>query len=187
MLRPIDLHRPFDVRTFPSMVPSDATIKGLYPQQIADWMKSKGRPYNKSYIQFKDYPQREYATLICLAVAGDPRPPRMVMSEITADSFALLRATMLGRVVFGVLGNDVLKVLAITAKGYSMSGTNMRAEVLSLSEGHYRVRLNDVPGPIEGLQSGIIGGAIVACGRTVTSGAVELEDEVNGVLELTWR
>jgi uncharacterized protein (TIGR02265 family) len=136
---------------------------------LAHVAQAGGAPItDKRYVIFKDYPMREYIELAPQAAARafPSLPMREALRRIGRSAYPTLADTMIGRVIFGVLGKDLEAVMRVAARGYAVSQSHGVAEVLEVGPGRARVQLTNLYTFVDSFQVGVFEGAILACGRT---------------------
>ena len=124
----------------------DSTSKGRFLQGILDEVKKAGAVVEgpSQYIAFKDdYPIAEHVTLIANAARAiyPALPLREGMRRLGWLSFATIRDSLIGRVVFGVLGTDIQAITKLVSKAYEISGKGGQAELIDLYPDASRIRL----------------------------------------------
>ncbi len=165
-----DMNAPLDVGAYLAACPADAKIKGMFVNDLlAHVAQAGGAPItNKRYVIFKDYPMREYIELA--PQAAERAYPTLSMREglrrIGRSAYPTLADTMIGKVIFGVLGKDLEAVMRLSTRGYAVSQSPGAAEVLEVVPGRARVRLTNLSAFVDSFQLGVFEGAILACGRT---------------------
>lgn len=139
-----DTAQPFDIAAAMARVPPHATAKGLFLQPIVDACATNRTPISRGpYIAFKDYPRTELMAL--LVDAGEQlyaeHPMRERFRLLGLGSYDRLEATLVGRVVFGVLGKDIRAIARRAPKAFEISGAGLTAEVLSTGDHHSHIAL----------------------------------------------
>jgi uncharacterized protein (TIGR02265 family) len=164
-----DFHIPIGSADAAVSIPEGATVKGFFFQRAQKELEQRGLPFDgtRRYTVFKDYPLAEYRDLLLLAAGKlHPQvPQREGLRRLGQLAYPTLADTMIGRVIFGVLGNDLTSVMKAAAKGYKVSMSPGSAEVLDVGARHAHVRLDDVYVFLDSYQVGVFEGAITACGR----------------------
>lgn len=185
-----DMTAPFHVDAYLQACPADATIKGMFLNDLLAHVAQAGGGAltDKRYVAFKDYPMREYVELAPRAAARayPDAPVREGLRRIGRSAYPTLAETMIGRVIFGVLGKDLEAIMKVAARGYAVSQSPGTAEVLDVGPGRARVRLTNLYTFVDSFQLGVFEGAILACGRT---GEVRAKVESIATAEIlaTWR
>lgn len=163
----IDWSAPLDGSAVHAAIPADAFSKGFLLAGIVKGCERRGKKLDvgKSYVAFKDYPTAEYAE-ICERAARLLWPeesPREGLRRVGHMAYPDLAGTLIGRVVFGVLGKDIRAITRIVDKAYSISGTRGKATVLQLGDDSSVVRLEEAFVYVDCLQIGAFEGALMAC------------------------
>jgi uncharacterized protein (TIGR02265 family) len=160
---------PFDPTPYILGVPNDHCIRGLFFSSILDAATAKGVaiPAGRSYIDFKHYPVREHIELLIeMAPRCYPgeslRGAVRLMGRLAYPAFA---ASLVGRVMFGVLGSDVARIFNIAPKGYDCSLSHTRATVITSGAHSARVRLENHYALIDTFQVGVFEGVFDLCNR----------------------
>lgn len=121
-----------------SHVPQTATAKGFYfrallreAEQAGQYLKGFG-----PYREFNDYPVAEAAALLlqCAERMYPLEPKGEGLRRLGWIIFPTLLQTMVGRVVFGALGNDILSVLRHAHRGFEVSLASGRCRATGLFE-----------------------------------------------------
>jgi uncharacterized protein (TIGR02265 family) len=188
-VRPDDA-APFDPLPNILAVPSDHGIRGLYFNSMIDEANIKGVAISadRSYIDFKYYPVREQLELM-IDVAQRFHPGsslRGAVRRIGRTVYPVFAASLVGRVMFGVLGNDLARIMKIASKGYECSLSHAHASVVACNPHSARVRLENNYAFIDAYQVGVFEGALEACNR---EGEVYVrQDSVSeGEIFVRWR
>jgi uncharacterized protein (TIGR02265 family) len=164
-----DDHNPFDPRPHLLGVPSEHGVRGLFFNSILREAKAQGVAISnaRNYIDFKHYPVREWLELL-LEAAGrchDGLPLRGAVRRMGRLAYPAFAASMVGRVMFGVLGNDIARVMKIASKGYDCSLTHARVVIVAADAHSVRARFEHSYAFIDAYQVGVFEGAIAACKR----------------------
>jgi uncharacterized protein (TIGR02265 family) len=160
---------PFDPQPHILGVPSDHGVRGLYFNSILLNASARGVAISpvRNYVDFKHYPVREWLEFMIeaaqrchpgLSLRGAVRR----MGRIAYPAFA---ASMVGRVMFGILGNDIARVMKIASKGYDCSLTHARVIIVAADSHSVRVRFEHSYAFIDAYQVGVFEGAFEACKR----------------------
>ena len=139
---------PLDSAMYVSSVPPHAMVKGMFINSVLEHAREHGVsvPGRGPYRSFKDYPLRE-ALEIQLEVVERlyaDRPVREGLRDLGRLAYPTLAHSMIGRVVFGPLGDNLPALFKIAAKGYALSQTVGRAEVLEVHHDSAVVRLTEM-------------------------------------------
>lgn len=186
---PIDWRAPIDLDAGRAAIPPGALSKGFLLAGVVKGCERRGKKLDvgKSYIAFKDYPTTEYAD-VCERAARLLWPDESMregLRRVGHMAYPDLADTLLGRVVFGVLGKDIKAITRIVDKAYSISGNRGRATVTSLGDTWSTIKLEDVV-HVDALQVGAFEGALMACDL---DGDVKIKRLGPGAAELhtSWR
>ena len=156
---------PLDVDAYVALVQPGATVKGMQFQALLDECGAHGRPIaGRRYVAFRDYPGTEFVELLALTAerVWPDQPPREGLRRLGRIAYPTLRRSLLGKVLFGALGNDVPKLWTLITKGYALSGSTGKATVLELESLAVIVRLEDMYSFIDAWHVGILEGAVIA-------------------------
>lgn len=192
-----DFTRDLDVRPYLERVPPDALCKGMFfhdvvkavkrvsPTAVEKLVPLMGR---RRYVAFKDYPLREHMELTAEAVKllYPGLPTREAMRRLGWLAYPTFAESMVGRVVFGVLGRDLDKIFEVGPKSFEVSVTRGRAVAHLMGERHWRYELTDVFGYLDTYYVGVLEGPIRHHGFTpdVRIHATSLSD---ALLDVRWR
>jgi uncharacterized protein (TIGR02265 family) len=160
---------PFDPQPHILGVPSEHGVRGMFFNSIIDEAEARGVAISpaRNYVDFKHYPVREWLELLLesagrchrgLSLRGAVRR----MGRLAYPAFA---ASMVGRVMFGVLGNDIARVMKIASKGYDCSLTHAKVVIVANGAHSVRVRFEHSYAFIDAYQVGVFEGALAACKR----------------------
>lgn len=187
-MRPIDYDafrtpdwtRPLEPEAFYELMPEHATAKGMFFELVLDELERQGlrahlRRDVPPYRGFKDYPYRD---LLELEVeAAQLLHPRVSLREglrrLGRLSFPMFTSSMIGRVVFGVIGADPGRVLRLAAKGYGIAANTGHAEPLDVGEDQGVLRLETIYNFPAAYHVGLVEGALEMYGRSPEIKVVE--------------
>jgi len=162
-----DFSRPLDVEAGVSQLPIGSSIKGMYLQSVVDLCVSTGRPLppRPVYTAFKDYPLVDHIRLLVEAarLVHPDVPLREGLRRIGRSTYDVMAATLIGRVVFGVLGKDIARVTRLVAKAYEISGRGMTATLVDAGEDWSQVRLEGHTCLVDSYHVGAFEGVLRAC------------------------
>lgn len=167
--------RPVVLEEHVRALPDGATCKGLFFHDIIEHLRT-GAPNHallardglalKRYVHFFDYSYADYMRVLHgTASAVFPAVPvGEGLRRLGRSSYIALLNSQVGKVVFGVLGADLRRVLEMGARGYqiSLNFGKVEAEVLGADRLCYHFR--DLPAFLETYQVGVIEGAMEVCG-----------------------
>jgi uncharacterized protein (TIGR02265 family) len=161
-----------DPQEYIEAIPREATVKGMFLQKIVDEATKAGidPPQRGPYRAFRDYPLREALDLE-IAVVPQMFPEvslREGMRRLGWTAYPTLLDSMIGRVIFGVLGEDLPAIFKAAAKGYRVSVSIGRAHVIEVGTKHAVVRLEEVYNFPDCYQVGVFEGVFRHYQRTGT-------------------
>ena len=174
-----DWDAPLDVDAHLAAVPPAAMTKGMFFSRILDDYRERyiTAPTSERYVGFKDYPLRDWMEL-AVSAARDlwpQKPLREGLRRVGQRAYVTFTASFIGRVLFGVLGNNFESVVRISPRAYELALTLARAEVIEAgagsSAGSSILWLRNVYNFIDCYHVGVVEGAVRACNR---SGRVRL-------------
>jgi uncharacterized protein (TIGR02265 family) len=136
------------LRKAPS-VPQEVTVKGFYLSALLRELASHGHHLTarSTFRDFADYPLTTARELL------DETAQRLYPHERKQEAlrrigwiiYPTLLSTMVGRVVFGSLGNDLPAVFRIAARGFEISLTRGSYEPVTITARSAHVRVRDFP------------------------------------------
>jgi len=149
------------------LVPPLSTVKGMQLQALVDECKRRGHSVEKRFIAFRDYAGEEMVDLLIESAAlCHPRvPPREGMRRLGHVAYPTLTKSMLGRVVFGLVGSDPKSLVNLVSKGYAISNSSGHAAVTEVDDDAAILRLKGIYSFIDAWHVGIIEGALDTLGR----------------------
>lgn len=157
---PLDLARAIEV------CPATATVKGMFVEPVQRGVRELGATpvFDARIVGFKDYPMRRQMELLAqwAELAHPGAPLREGLRRIGRTAYTDLTTSLVGKVIFGVLGRDLAAITKLVSKGYAISGSPQRATLLEHAPNHARVRLDDVHF-VDSYQVGVFEGAVLAC------------------------
>lgn len=164
-LRPPRFDAPFVLQAHIDALPPRASCKGLFFSELHKRLASvrEAAPgAGRKYLAFTDYP---YADFIRLAVfaAGTlfPREPTgLALRRLGHSVYDELLATHLGRILFGVLGRDIERVLLTGPTAYRHMLNFGEVTVERKEERWIVARYRQMPALLETYQVGIVEGAL---------------------------
>ncbi len=127
--------------------PADATGKGFYFSSFLREAASNGQHLDGygPYREFKDYPLKEGIRLVaeCARRLYPDEPIREAIRRIGWTVFPTLLSTMIGKVVFGALGDNIPAVMGMSPRGFEVSMSRGRSEIIRVSAHDAEVRISD--------------------------------------------
>lgn len=160
-----------DVEAHVRATPPGATCKGVLFAGILERVR-KARPdldpsrvagvEPRRYLPFLNYPYTELLRIIPAAarVVFPSAPASEAVRLLGRDVFVDLRTTRAGRILLGILVDDLAGVLMSAARAYSVTVTVGRYEAERPGPRHVRLRFDDYPGYLETYDLGVLEGAV---------------------------
>jgi uncharacterized protein (TIGR02265 family) len=160
---------PLDVDAIIAATPEDVGLRGMYYQSYLDELKRRGLPVDPKhrYLAFKLYPLRDWQRFM-VDSAGRLHPElslRGGLRRLGLSAYPTFASSMVGRVIFGVLGKDIERIMRIAPKGYEQSLSSCKVDIVEATATHARVHLRGVHSFLESYQLGVFEGALVVCER----------------------
>lgn len=135
------------VDTYTTGVSPQATVKGFYCTALLKEAASFGQHLNGygPYREFKDYPQSEAIRLIAEVARRiyPDEPVREAIRRLGWIVFPTLLSTMVGKVVFGALGDNIQAVIRMAPRGFEVSMHDGEVELINVSEHESEVRIKN--------------------------------------------
>ncbi len=164
-------------------LPPGATCKGLFFHDLIDQLRklapnssilSPGGLGARRYVHFFDYPYADFMRLLHgTAQAIFPGAPiGEGLRRLGRKTYVALLNSQVGKVIFGVLGDDFLSVIKLGTRGYQVSMNFGRLDIEVIGKEHIRYYFRDLPAYLETFQVGVVEGAMQACnveGRVLVS------------------
>jgi uncharacterized protein (TIGR02265 family) len=163
---------PLDVDELCERLPRTVMIRGMFLQGLVDMCAKRGKPLagHSGYIAFKEYTVQTHVRLVADAAAAlyPELPLRRAFAVLGREAYGVLVDSMIGRVVFGVLGRDIHRITRLVNKAYEVSGHGVTATLLDLGSHHSHVRIDGAVGLVDTYHLGAFEGVVDACRRTCT-------------------
>lgn len=181
-----------DTEVYLGRVPPDAYCKGMFFHDVLDAVRSVDpdaarRLARRRYLHFKDYPLREHMELTDEAVRllYPGLPTREAMRRLGWLAYPTFVESMIGRVVFGVLGKDLDRIFEVGPKSFDVSLTRGRAVATRLGHGHWQYAFRDIYGYLDAYYVGVVEGPI-RHHRLTPDVRVHLTTLSDGVMDIRW-
>lgn len=187
---------PVDLEAHLRATPAGATTKGMFFSHLiglaetaaptADVVALAGLSPRR-YVGFLDYP---YVDLLRLLYAA----PRLVypkdgvglgLRKLGRTIYPLFLGSHVGRVLFGVLGSDVERVVALAPRGYALSTPFADVSGVQIGPRHFQIAMRGFPGFLETQQVGVFEGALLHYGLTPRV-TVDVVDLATATLDVRW-
>lgn len=185
-----DLKQPLVVEDYLKLVPSYATIKGMFLTNLLEILgPRRDRIANGStrYVPFRDYPLIDQVRLIpeIAAVLYPELTLREGMLRIGHSVCPAFAGSLLGKVLFSAVGNDVNMLIRAGSKSYTLSSNVGRFEVIELAGDFARVSLRDMFNFVDCYQVGIVEGALLMLGKHPRI-QIRLDSLTSAEFEIRW-
>jgi uncharacterized protein (TIGR02265 family) len=179
---------PLDLEAHLALVPAHATVKGTIAQATVDALVSAGKPAPaEKFTPFRDYPMRSLIELnyrSAQTIYPDV-PVREGLRRLGKVVFPAFTQTLLGKVMYGVFGNNVASIFKIANKSYDMTQNVGRCRTEVVGGNAVRISFVDTYTFLSSYHFGIIEGTLEACRVT---GAVWLHERTasEGDFHIAW-
>src|SRR5690606_12558657 len=100
--------------------------------------------------------------------------------------YPLFEESLIGRVVFGVLGRDLDQVMRVGPRSFELSLTRGRATAERVGEGHYRYHFREIYGFLDAYYVGVIEGVFRSHGAPCEV-RLSLSSPIDGVMDIRWQ
>jgi uncharacterized protein (TIGR02265 family) len=149
--------------------PDGASVRGMFFNSYVEQAKERGIRLDDvgAHAGFKYYPAREWQRFI-VQVAQKFHPDLPLggaLRRVGLSAYPTFAESMVGRVVFGVLGKDLARIMRVAQKGFEHSLSSARVELLSADDHSARLYLAGVYGFFDTYTVGVFEGAIRVCER----------------------
>ncbi|MEY4513235.1 MAG: hypothetical protein RLZZ450_5357 [Pseudomonadota bacterium] len=169
---------------------SGVTVKGFYMRALIKELASQGHHANPavSYRDFGDYPVAAAHDLLldCKQRMYPNERPSEGMRRLGWIIYPTLLSTMLGRVIFGSFGNDLLAVLRAAGRGFEVSISQVRYEPMELNERSAKVHVYDFPLFPDSFLVGVFEGAFAHYGYDEAVVSARMLSTQDVELSLSW-
>jgi uncharacterized protein (TIGR02265 family) len=185
-----DFAAPLDVGARLELIPPLATVKGMVLDGVLKETARLGQtlPGRGPYVGYKDYALSEFLTLQVEASAKmfPGLSSREGLRRLGQGAYPALFQSMIGRVLFGVLGKNPETLVKVAPKGYAVTGNTGQVDVLEATTQGALLRFREFYGFLDSYHIGVLEGAITACGRR---GRVLFKPlgEIDGEMLCEWR
>jgi uncharacterized protein (TIGR02265 family) len=141
------MKQPFDVEGHLALVPANATIKGMFWNDLYKVALGVGvRLPPGRYAAFNDYPLVDYMREVAnLARAIDPSESILEgMRHVGGRAFVTLTQSLTGRVLFAMAGRDLPAALGLVSEAYKRCLSPGSASLVDLAPGRAVIELRDI-------------------------------------------
>ncbi len=164
-----DWSAPFDPGPYFDCVPAEATSKGMFLQALVEEAHRRGvtLPDEGPFQAFYDYPLARCMelTLEAAKLIHPDLSVREALRRIGRLSYGTFAESLIGRVVFGIAGRDMGRILKLASKGASIASTHGKIEVVDLQANTAMLRVSDVYVFAECFNTGIAESVFEVCGK----------------------
>jgi uncharacterized protein (TIGR02265 family) len=185
-----DYAAPIDVEARLAVVPPEATVKGMYFASLLEEAQRRRTPLEVRWriVPFRDYPLRAFHELVLEAARAwwPGEPPREQLRRVGQLAFPAMQRSLVGKVMFGALGGDVGAMMRLSPKGWTVSLSHARVELVDSGARHVVLRFAGIYSWLDCYEPGILEGGLMAVGRP---GVVALRSRTltEGDLYVAWR
>jgi uncharacterized protein (TIGR02265 family) len=167
-----------------------ATVKGFYLRALVRELASNGHHLttHQSYREFSDYPVAAAHELLneCAERLYPQERKHEALRRVGWIIYPTLLSTMVGRVIFGSLGNDFPAVLRVASRGFEVSLSQGRYEAVHVGSNEARVQVRDFPLFPESFLVGVFEGALAHYGFVEGKVEVRVLSSMDVDLQLSW-
>lgn len=160
---------PLAVEPYIQGAPASATVKGMFFTCITGLarMNSGESLGRESYMGFKNYPLREWLTLLpeCARLAYPRLPLRSALFETGSHIYRTFSESTVGRVVMSVAGRDVHAAIRLTARAYASVASSSTVKVTEHEERRAVFELRNLWEYPDCYQAGVLAAGIKAYGE----------------------
>lgn len=172
-----------------SEVPSDAWVKGMYLNALADDMQAAGRPPKnpRRWVAFKNVPMREWLELLVEATAAiHPRsPPREALRRMGQKGYQTFAKSIAGRVLIDLGGVELASALRVIPAIYRNVSAGSCEIDIDAKRRIAIARLRNIWDWPDAWQVGLFEGGCLAF-REVGTVRVRLHSICDADLEIKW-
>lgn len=151
-----------------------------------DLLREAGLP-DRRYFVFHDYPMADHLRLL-VATAKAVHPYVSLgegLRRLGRTAYDGLLGSHAGRVVFGVLGFDLPRILELGPRAIGLVTSFRGVHSERAGERVFHVHYRDMPAFLETYHVGVMEGVLEKCGARGRV-RIELADIANATLEVTW-
>ena len=91
---------------------------------------------------------------------------RLALRALGRSTYRTFLTSLTGRIVFGVLGGDINKLIAATTKAYGITQSHGRATVIEASNPPGVLEYRDLVQFLDAFEIGVVEEAVASCGLT---------------------
>lgn len=184
-----DLTQPFDLAAHLALAPRDGTVKGMFFSRIIDETRARAsKPFDaRGHFPFSSYPLADWLTLLYNAAraAYPTEPVRSGLRRLGRSMYPTFAESMIGKVVFSIAGNSVMRALPLYPKIWSVISNHGTAEIDELTPGRVVIRLRNVWDYLDSFQFGSLEGGMGFFGIAASVKIASL-GPCDADFEITW-
>ncbi|MEZ4223159.1 MAG: DUF2378 family protein [Polyangiaceae bacterium] len=160
-----DMGAPLNADLHRELMTGNRTVKGMFFEPLLRAMPERGGR-NQRYVAFRSYPMSDYMELLIDAAKAlhPDHPLREALRRVGHLGYPTFAESLIGRVIMGVLGDDLNAIMARAPRAYSVSIEPGEVRSLQLHNNHWRMAFIDMPNFVDCYQLGVVEGAIMHCG-----------------------
>jgi len=167
---PPDDQSPLRLDEIVAQTPPEAQVRGMFFNSYLAEAKRRGVaiPGAGAYVGFKFYPVRDWQRFIVeVAARLHPGAPlRGALRKLGLSAYPTFAESIVGRVVFGVLGKDLSRIMRVASKGFEHSLSSAEVVLRAADERSAHLHLRGVYGFLDCYNVGVFEGAMRVCERT---------------------
>ena len=181
---------PIDFEARLAAVPADATVRGMFLQQLLEGMSGDAAVAvrGRRYLAFKSYPMRDYVELLALSCTRSARgiAHGQCVRRLGRMVYPTYAATITGTAIFAAAGRNFRRMLELCPAAYRVSTPSAEVSIVEIENGRARIALRRLWNLPDLYQVGIFEGAMDVCGAV---GAITVERHSLGDVdfEVRWR
>lgn len=159
---------PLDTQAVLASVPTDVSAKGMFHAQLQDELEREGfargpdELAEKKYGAYRDYPMHELMRIELFAIEKlyPGVPSRAALRSLGRSAYRTFAESLVGRVIFGALGNNPAAIVKVASKGYRRTMSHGRGKSVFSDDTHAIVHLEDIYNFPDSYQIGVMEGGL---------------------------
>ncbi|MEM9188511.1 MAG: DUF2378 family protein [Myxococcota bacterium] len=179
-----DFTAPVDVEALVQSLPKKATVKGMFFRALVGGTKFS---LDRRYLPFIDYPaERFLRAAVEIAAKRYPRRPVLeALRRLGWEAYPVLADSMIGKVIFGVLRDDLNLVFENARRGYQVSIQPAVVRSEAVGTDHWRIHYEELYIFVDSYQVGVVEGCIRHFGRNPEV-RIDLSTATSAILDVSW-
>ena len=156
-----------DVEGMKRLVPANATCKGLVAESALDALRAARLPLPPvKFVAFRDYPLIDVMDLfVAAAITLSPGVPlRTALRTLGNGLFPKFTNSLLGRVMYGVFGGNVMAILRLANKSFEQTQNTGKLSTHVLDRTSVRLGFSTTYTFLDSYHVGVVEGTLKACG-----------------------